>query len=88
MEPQPSLNRHLMSVKGVSTGPARSTPAELAGGLDLCELYQFMVWHVARVEDRWLHRFAQIPRRSGNDGWYQRCGLPEHDTVGLRSAGS
>ncbi len=41
----------------------------------------FMVWHVARVEDRWLHRFAydtaEVWQR---DGWYQRCGLPEHDT--------
>jgi uncharacterized damage-inducible protein DinB len=41
----------------------------------------FIVWHVARVEDRWLQRFAQddteVWRR---DGWYQRCGLPEGDT--------
>lgn len=41
----------------------------------------FMVWHVARVEDRWLHRFAQdVPEVWQRDGWYQRCGLPEQDT--------
>jgi uncharacterized damage-inducible protein DinB len=42
----------------------------------------FLVWHMARVEDRWLARFAH-----GNhtelwirDGWAQRLGLPESDT--------
>lgn len=41
----------------------------------------FMVWHVARVEDRWLHRFAQDgPEVWQRDAWYQRCGLPEQAT--------
>lgn len=48
----------------------------------------FMLWHVARVEDRWLHRYAydttEIWER---DGWYARCGLPVSDTgVGYTSA--
>ena len=41
----------------------------------------FMVWHVARVEDRWLHRFAQDTTEVWQrDDWFQRCGLPEHET--------
>lgn len=40
-----------------------------------------MVWHVARVEDRWLHRFAQDTTEIWQrDRWYQRCRLPESDT--------
>ena len=58
------------------------TPAELAWrpGPEANSI-SFMVWHVARVEDRWLHRFAQdITEVWQRDGWYQRCGLPENDT--------
>ena len=37
----------------------------------------FMVWHVARVEERWLHRFAQDTAEVWQrDGWYQKLGLP------------
>jgi DinB superfamily len=65
------------------------TPAELAWrpGPEANSI-SFMVWHVARVEDRWLHRFAQdITEVWQRDGWYQRCGLPEHDTgVGYTAA--
>ena len=56
------------------------TPAELAWqpGSEANSI-SFMVWHVARVEDRWLHRFAQDTTEVWErDGWYQRCGLPEH----------
>lgn len=41
----------------------------------------FLLWHVARVEDRWIQLFAQ-----GKDevwirgGWYDRLGLPKGDT--------
>jgi uncharacterized damage-inducible protein DinB len=58
------------------------TPAELAWrpGPEANPI-NFMVWHIARVEDRWLHRFAQDTMEIWErDGWYQRCGLPEHDT--------
>jgi uncharacterized damage-inducible protein DinB len=41
----------------------------------------FLVWHVARVEDRWLARFPQDSTEVWiRDGWAQRCGLPESDT--------
>jgi uncharacterized damage-inducible protein DinB len=41
----------------------------------------FLVWHVARVEDRWLARFPQDGTEVWiRDGWTQRCGLPEGDT--------
>jgi uncharacterized damage-inducible protein DinB len=41
----------------------------------------FLVWHVARVEDRWLARFPQDGTEVWiRDGWAQRCGLPEGDT--------
>ncbi len=41
----------------------------------------FIVWHMARVEDRWIQRFA---RGAGEiwvrDGWAKRLGLPEGDS--------
>lgn len=42
----------------------------------------FMVWHIARVEDRWLAGFAvdNGTERWIQDGWAARCGLPEGDT--------
>ncbi len=42
----------------------------------------FIVWHIARVEDRWLARFApaNTPEVWIRAGWAQRCGLPEGDT--------
>jgi uncharacterized damage-inducible protein DinB len=48
----------------------------------------FMLWHVARVEDRWLHRFAQDTTEIWTrDGWAQRCGVPAEETgVGYTAA--
>lgn len=48
----------------------------------------FMLWHVARVEDRWLHRFALDGTEVWlRDGWHSRCGLPAGDTgVGYSAA--
>ncbi len=42
----------------------------------------FMVWHIARVEDRWLARFGleNGTERWIRDGWASRCGLPEEHT--------
>ena len=42
----------------------------------------FLVWHIARVEDRWLARFAQdnAPELWLRDGWARTCELPEADT--------
>ena len=37
----------------------------------------FIVWHMARVEDRWMHDFAQRTSEIWQrDGWYQKLGLP------------
>ncbi len=59
------------------------TPEELAwrpGSEANC--IGFIVWHIARVEDRWLAAFAldngvELWMR---DGWAERCGLPEGNT--------
>ena len=42
----------------------------------------WMVWHMARVEDRWLARFAydNQPECWVRDGWAQRLDLPEDET--------
>ena len=41
----------------------------------------FVVWHVARVEDRWVQSFARDQAEIWvRDGWSQRLGLPEGDT--------
>ncbi|MBM3223679.1 MAG: DinB family protein, partial [Candidatus Tectomicrobia bacterium] len=65
------------------------TPAELtwSPGPEANSI-TFMVWHVARVEDRWLHRFAQDTTEVWQrEGWAQRLGLPEHGTgVGYSAA--
>ena len=47
----------------------------------------FIVWHTARVEDRWLHYFIQgKPQVWERDGWYQKLGLPRTDTGGRYTA--
>ena len=41
----------------------------------------FAVWHMARVEDNWLNRFAQCTANVWNrDGWPERLDLPERDS--------
>ena len=41
----------------------------------------FIVWHVARVEDRWTQWFARDSVEVWiRDGWYRRVTLPEGDT--------
>ena len=41
----------------------------------------FAVWHMARVEDNWVQRFA---RRTDQvwlqEGWYHKLGLPQFDS--------
>jgi uncharacterized damage-inducible protein DinB len=47
----------------------------------------FIVWHIARVEDRWLHYFIQgKPELWEREGWYQKLGLPRTDTGGRYTA--
>ena len=44
----------------------------------------FIVWHVARVEDRWTNTFAKGAEEVWlRQGWHQRFGLPEKE-MGLR----
>jgi hypothetical protein len=43
----------------------------------------FIVWHVARIEDRWFQRFAQEATEVWiRGGWAQKTGISEHDTGG------
>ena len=47
----------------------------------------FMVWHIARVEDRWLHYFIQgKPQVWEEEDWFQKLGLPKADTGGRYTA--
>ncbi len=44
----------------------------------------FLLWHVARVEDRWTNTFARgVDEVWVRQDWHQRFGLPENE-VGLR----
>ena len=44
----------------------------------------FLVWHVARVEDRWTNTFARgVEEVWVRQSWHQRFGLPEKE-MGLR----
>ncbi len=51
-------------------------PAPEANGIG------FIVWHIARVEDRWLVGFAKDNGTEHwiRDSWAARCGLPKGDT--------
>ena len=41
----------------------------------------FTVWHMARVEDDWIQRFARGAGTVWQDeGWDARCGLPSRDS--------
>lgn len=70
------------SLQGLSAAELAFRPGAEANSIG------FMVWHIARVEDRWLHRFAQdTPEVWIQQGWCQRCGLPEDATgVGYTAA--
>ena len=57
------------------------TPAELAWRPDAeSNSIAFIVWHVARVEDRWIQVFAQgIADVWVRDSWHERLGLSENE---------
>ena len=57
------------------------TPAELAWRPDAeSNSIAFIVWHVARVEDRWIQVFAQgMPDVWTKDGWHEKLGLSEDE---------
>ena len=41
----------------------------------------FAVWHMARVEDGWINRFAQRTDQIWQrEGWHRKLGLPEQDS--------
>jgi uncharacterized damage-inducible protein DinB len=41
----------------------------------------FAVWHMARVEDNWVQRFAQRTATIWQrEGWHEKLGLPEKDS--------
>ena len=63
------------AVNGLTPDERRFQPTPEAHHID------FAVWHMARVEDDWVQRFA---RRTDavwkRDGWPERLGLPERDS--------
>ena len=63
------------AVDGLTPEERRFQPSPEAHHID------FTVWHMARVEDDWVQRFAQrtdtVWKR---DGWPDKLGLPERDS--------
>ena len=59
-------------------------PAELAWRPDAASnSIAFIVWHVNRVEDRWIQVFAQgIPDVWARDGWDEKFGISD-DSLGI-----
>ncbi len=63
------------ALDGLTPAERRFQPRAEANHID------FLVWHMARVEDSWIHPFAQrVPRIWQRDAWYQKLGLPEEDS--------
>ena len=63
------------ALEGLSSEERRFQPAPASHHID------FTVWHMARVEDGWLHQFAQSTDSLWQrDGWHQRLGMPERDS--------
>jgi uncharacterized damage-inducible protein DinB len=70
-----ALDEYLSDLKkalgGLTPEERRFQPASHAHHID------FAVWHMARVEDDWVQRFAQRTDTVWErDGWPQRLGLP------------
>ena len=62
------------ALDGLTAKERRLQPSADANHID------FVVWHMARVEDRWIHDFAQRTAQVWQrDAWYQKLGLPEQD---------
>lgn len=63
------------ALKGLTPAERRFQPGPDSHHID------FTVWHMARVEDNWVQRFA---RRADTiwqrEGWHKRLGLPERDS--------
>jgi hypothetical protein len=68
-------SRFLRAIEGLS-------PEELAWQSNPnANSMAFIVWHVSRVEDRWLQRFAQEAQEVWiRDGWSEKTGIAEQGT--------
>ena len=65
----------ISALEGLSSDERRFQPSPDSHHID------FTVWHMARVEDDWIQRFAQSRDTVWNrDGWYQRLCMPERDS--------
>ena len=63
------------ALDGLDPEERRFQPGPEANHID------FTVWHMARVEDHWVQRFAQrVDTLWEREGWHERLGLPEKDT--------
>lgn len=63
------------AVEGLTPAERRFQPHPAANHID------FLVWHMARVEDNWVQAFARrVPRLWQRDGWYATLGIPEADS--------
>jgi uncharacterized damage-inducible protein DinB len=63
------------ALRGLTPAERRFQPHPEANHID------FLVWHMARVEDSWIQPFAQgTPRIWQRDQWYQKLGLPEEES--------
>jgi uncharacterized damage-inducible protein DinB len=63
------------ALEGLMTEERRFQPGPDSHHVD------FAVWHMARVEDDWLQRFAQRTDSIWlRDGWDKKLGLPEKDS--------
>ena len=60
------------AVDGLTPEERRFQPSPEAHHID------FAVWHMARVEDEWVQRFAQRTETVWQrEGWHNKLGLPE-----------
>ena len=63
------------ALDGLTADERRFQPDPQAHHID------FTVWHMARVEDRWVQRFARrVEQVWDRDGWSQKLGLPARDS--------
>lgn len=63
------------ALDGLTPAERRFQPHAQANHID------FLVWHMARVEDSWIQPFARgVPRIWQRDSWYRRLRLPEKDS--------
>lgn len=63
------------ALDGLTSEERRFQPTPESHNID------FAVWHMARVEDGWLHGFAIGDQQLWQkDGWHEKFGIPEGDS--------